>query len=210
MGKIFLSSHVNYLWIQSADFDCICYWLSGLWHQPFVMTLHFNACVTPQHNSYILTFVVRETYWVLRALHWYTTVTNTSEKFWQNPEITANTNLDVSSENVKEMYLVRYRKLKNFQTWCGPPNLLHNGHQCSLLKVKWAGCEVNYSPPSSARVQELYLCFPYMSSWCGQVKIYLCLNSTVRTVLLHAAICSCCCVRDRKNMLCWTKEHDKV
>jgi len=59
----------------------------------------------------------------------------------------------VSSENVKEMYLVWYRKLQNFQTGCGPPNLLYNGHQCSLLGVKWAGCEVNYSPPPSARVQ---------------------------------------------------------
>jgi len=119
----------------------------------------------------------------------------------------------VSSENVKEMYLVWYRKLQNFQTGCGPPNLLLNGHQCSLLGVKWAGCAVNHSPPSSARVQNerSYIsASPTRLHDVDRKKFTFAFYSTVRTALLHAAICSGCCVSGRKNMLCWTKEHDEV
>jgi hypothetical protein len=48
----------------------------------------------------------------------------------------------------------RFSVLQNFpdQLW-GPPKLQFNGYQGSFLGVKWPGCEVDHSPPSSAEVK---------------------------------------------------------
>ena len=55
------------------------------------------------------------------------------------------------------------------------PASLFNGCWGSLPGVQWLGYIVAHSPPSSAEVRNewrLYICSPYIPSWCGQGQLY--------------------------------------
>jgi hypothetical protein len=113
------------------------------------------------------------------------------------------------------MYLVWYwyGRIQNIQTGCGQPSLLFNVHHHSFLGVKWAVCEVNHSPPSSARDQNVWSYISASPTHLHDVdreKFTFTVYSTVRISLLHATMCSYCYMSGRKNMLCWIKEHDEV